>query len=378
MPAYNASNRKAIVIKSILSTVLMLASTISIFADQPQIIFEGDSDQAPKQPQAIVSKSGVTHLTFGVGNRVYYCNNSGGKFDTPTVAFEVPNLSLGMRRGPRIADTGKSIVITAIGGPVGKGKDGDLLAYGTDDNGKNWSGPLKVNDVDASAREGLHAMTATEKGVLWCVWLDLRAQKTELYASQSTDDGKSWSKNQLVYRSPDGSICECCHPSIVANQDSVNILFRNSIEGKRDMYLVTSYDGGASFDTSIRLGIQQWSLDACPMDGGMLCTSNNGKLTTVWRRGRMIYSSSNRVSNETLIGTGEQPWICCNSQTTYVVWTSRREGELQLKNLETSETVKIADDARDPIVVASSAGPAQVFWEQRIGNRYRIMCQQFP
>ena len=377
-PASNSANRKAIVIKSILSTVVVLALTISIFADEPQIIYEGDSDHAPKQPQAIVSKTGVTHITFGVGNRIYYCNNSGGKFDPPTFAFEIPNLSLGMRRGPRIADTGESIVITAIGGPEGKGKDGDLLAYRTDDNGKNWSGPVKVNDVDASAREGLHAMTSTEKGVLWCVWLDLRAQKTELYVSKSTDDGKSWSRNQLVYRSPDGSICECCHPSIVANQDSVNILFRNSIEGKRDMYLVTFYDRGANFRNVIRLGVQQWLLDICPMDGGMLCTSNNGKPTTVWRRGRMIYTSENRVANESMIGRGEQPWICCNSQTTYVVWTSRREGELHYKNLETSETGKIADNARDPVIVAGNSenAPFQIFWEQRSGNQFRIMCQQ--
>lgn len=354
----------------------MLALTISIFADQPQIIFEVDSDHAPKQPQAIVSKTGVTHLTFGVGNRIYYCNNMGGKFGTPAVAFDVPNLSLGMRRGPRIADTGKSIVITAIGGPEGKGKDGDLLAYQSDDNGMNWSGPVKVNDTVASAREGLHAMTATDQGVLWCVWLDLRAKRTELYASQSTDDGKSWSKNQLVYRSPDGSICECCHPSIVANRDLVHVLFRNSIGGNRDMYLVSSYDKGKSFDPAIRLGAQQWILNACPMDGGMLCTANNGTPTTVWRRVRTIYTSSNQPNNESTIGTGEQPWICCNSHGTYVVWTRRREGELHYKNIETSETGKIADYARDPIVVAGSTGPVQVFWEQRSGNRYSIMRQQ--
>ncbi len=47
-------------------------------------------------------------------------------------------------------------------------------------------------------------------------WLDLREKGTVLYASKSMDHGETWSKNILVYRSPDGSICECCHPSIIA------------------------------------------------------------------------------------------------------------------------------------------------------------------
>jgi hypothetical protein len=179
-------------------------------------------------------------------------------------------MSLGMRRGPRIASSGDAVVITAIGGPQGKGRDGDLIAYRSTDRGKGWQGPIRVNDVDASAREGLHAMTATEDGVLWCVWLDLRAKKTELYASKSLDGGLTWERNRLVYRSPGGSICECCHPSVVARGDTVQILFRNSLGGNRDMYLVTSDDAGKTFGEAVRLGDMHWVLNACPMDGGML------------------------------------------------------------------------------------------------------------
>lgn len=60
------------------------------------------------------------------------------------------------------------------------------------DAGTSWLGPSKVNDVEASAREGLHAMTASEDGTLWCVWLDLRAARTQLFASKSTDQGAHW------------------------------------------------------------------------------------------------------------------------------------------------------------------------------------------
>ena len=38
--------------------------------------------------------------------------------------------------------------------------------------------------------------------------------KGKIYLSSSEDGGKSWSKSRLVYRSPEGSVCECCKPSI--------------------------------------------------------------------------------------------------------------------------------------------------------------------
>lgn len=97
---------------------------------------------------------------------------------------------------------------------VGKGRDGDLLAMTSLDGGKMWTGPVQVNDVDDSAREGLHAMAAGPKGEMCCVWLDLRKKNTEITASTSLDGGKTWGKNILAYTSPDGSVCECCHPSV--------------------------------------------------------------------------------------------------------------------------------------------------------------------
>ncbi len=78
---------------------------------------------------------------------------------------------------------------TVIGGPQGKGRDGDILSYRSIDGGKNWFGPVKVNDVDDSAREGLHAMAASDDGTLWCVWLDLREKGMQLFAAKSVDQG---------------------------------------------------------------------------------------------------------------------------------------------------------------------------------------------
>ncbi|MEQ1827817.1 MAG: sialidase family protein [Pirellula sp.] len=350
----------------VLSLSVLTIFVIPLHADEPFVIYKGESPNIPKQPQACVSPDGIVHLTFGVGGKILYCNNSDGFFATPVNAFEVPNLSLGMRRGPRIASTNKSIVISAIGGVQGKGKDGDLQAYRSKDQGKTWLGPIKVNDIEASAREGLHAMTVSENGVYWCVWIDLRSDKSELYASRSEDEGRTWRKNQLVYRSPDGSVCECCHPSIVTFGESIHILFRNSLDGNRDMYLISSNDGGKSFGGAKRLGIESWQLNGCPMDGGMLAVKPSGEVITVWRRKGAIFTTEKPSKLESSLGGGEQAWIAANADETYVVWLASRDGDLLFAK-SGSKVEKIANASRDPVIVAGTrnSSGAHLFWEQR-------------
>ena len=313
-------------------------------------------------------------MTFGVGDEVYYCKTEADDKPTPQVAFRVANMSLGMRRGPRIAHAGDAVVITAIGGPQGKGRDGDVLAYRSLDAGKSWLGPVKVNDIEASAREGLHAMTVSNDGTLWCVWLDLRAKGTQLFASKSIDQGATWSKNQLVYRSPDGSICECCHPSVIADRGSVHVLFRNSLQGNRDMYLVSSEDHGATFGSAVRLGESRWQLNACPMDGGMLAMDKDYQISTVWRRDRTLLLASPRSGFESRLGTGEQPWIASDGDRFYEVWTSKRDGDLLMMSSDSTGSERLGTNASFPVIVANYLSKSvYILWEQRTGDTTSLL-----
>ncbi len=348
-------------------------------ADDAILIASGDTN-GPKQPQASIGADGMIHVVFGSGEEVSYCKStdSGKSFSNPSVAFRVPNLSLGMRRGPRIAAAGDSLIITAIGGKQGKGRDGDLLAWHSNDRGVSWKGPIQVNDASDSAREGLHAMAATTAGETWCTWLDLRNQKTELYAAKSVDGGSSWSPNQLVYSSPEKSICECCHPSIAIHNKSVQVLFRNSLAGNRDMFLASvDQKYGKSNVDSMQIGKEHWKLNACPMDGGMLAINADGIVSTVWRRGREIFAAINDGSDERLLGMGEQPWITSTTDGPIAVWSTRRDGELLIKNVSNDHVHSIASNARDAIVVADSIRGKSVFvfWEKNDSGRTSIFAK---
>lgn len=347
-------------------------------AHEPIIIATGHGPLTPKQPQAAVGVDGAIHVVFGIGDAVHYSKSSGGKaFDQPKRAFQVPNMSLGMRRGPRIATTNNAIVVTAIGGKIGKGRDGDVLAWHSTDEGKSWQGPARVNDTADSAREGLHAMAAGEDGSLWCVWLDLRDKKTEIYASLSVDNGSSWESNIRVYQSPDGSVCECCHPSVIVAKDGLHVMFRNSLAGNRDMYITSSADNGKSFTTARKLGSGSWQLDACPMDGGMLAANGSGHIETAWRRDRSIYMATDSGKTEVLLGRGEQPWIAATQKGTFIVWATRRDGDLMLREPGTEVAKVLSSNARDPMIVAADGlGSVVCCWEAKRGDDSRIVVQR--
>src|SRR5262249_24079329 len=147
----------------------------------------------------------------------------------------------------------------------------DLLAWRSPDQGKTWQGPVAVNAVPGSAREGLHAMAAAPDGTVYCVWLDLRAKKSQVYGAASPDGGAGWQNEKLIYESPDGGVCPCCQPSVGYDpRGGLHVMWRNDLNGARDMYLVSSEDGGRTFGPSGKLGQGTWRLKVCPMDGGGL------------------------------------------------------------------------------------------------------------
>ncbi len=261
-------------------------------------------------------------LTYGAGDAIYFTGSrdAGKTWSKPVTVSEQGKLSLGMRRGPRVAVTKEAIVITAIAGEKGRGADGDVLSWRSVDHGATWSTPTRVNDVAASAREGLHSLAAGGKNTLFVTWLDLRDKGTKLYGSISKDGGRTWSPNRLVYQSPSGSVCECCHPTAVVDEaGGIGVMFRNWLDGNRDMYLVRSSDGGATFGPAAKLGAGTWKLNACPMDGGSLVLGPKGSSISVWRREGNLYLSNG--SGETLLGPGRQPVITQTAKGTFLAWT---------------------------------------------------------
>ena len=287
-------------------SLLLAAATVAFAGSQPQLAAAGNR----------------LYLVFGQGNVISVAEsiNGGETFGTPS-ALPVPGkMSLGMHRGPRVAATSNAVLVAAVAGAQLGGADGDVLLFRSTDRGRTWTTPVTVNDIPGSAREGLHALAATPSGFVVVAWLDLREKGTRIYAAVSRDHGATWTPDTLIYASPSGPVCECCHPSVAIGADGrVAIMFRNNLAGQRDMYLAESKDG-VTFSPASKLGTNSWTLNACPMDGGAVAFNAEG-VVSIWRREGDVFLTTARVP-ERRLGAGRDPVVAQFENHQDVAWSA--------------------------------------------------------
>jgi hypothetical protein len=197
-------------------------------------------------------------------------------------------------------------------------------------------------------------------------------------AAISTDGGATWGKNVHVYHSPDGPVCPCCHPSVAFDdRGGIYAMWRNSLAGSRDMYVCKSTDGGRTFGEAAKLGEGTWPLKMCPMDGGAVAAVEPDKLATVWRREKSIYLTLPGLSQEKLLGPGEQPWIAANKAGPFAAWVEKRGAKLLVLGPGARQAEELSDHAADPVIATalSGSGPVVAVWEGREPSRHTIQCQ---
>jgi hypothetical protein len=322
-----------------------------------------------RQPQLAASDGSVA-LVFGSGRAIWFSHSSdnGRNFSSPVSIAERPILALGRHRGPRVVFSGKTIIVSAVTGSTlqvgehahGLPSDGDLVSWRSQDNGATWSKPVVVNDVPGAAREGLHAMAADAAGGLAAVWLDLRTKGTRLYGAFSRDAGATWSKNVLVYESPDGTICQCCDPSIAAiARGEFAVMWRNCLGGMRDMYHLRLRDGPPA-SQPLKLGTGAWKLDACPMDGGGIAIEK-GHIVSAWRReGRVYVAEPGQPEKE--IATGKDVALAVGAKGPYVAWVSSTGVEVQTPG--SPRPTKLSQKGAFPALTALADGSVLAAWEE--------------
>lgn len=270
----------------------MKLSSISILSSLAFFIACQNSRPLPSQtfisegqmPELARDRNGNIHLVYGKGDSIWYAwsEDAGLTFSTPSVLASVPKLAASHTRGPQIAATADGLVVTACTQP------GDIFSFSKRPSGE-WIPGGRVNDQDTTAKENLMSLAADGHRA-YAVWLDLRDGHNKIVGSSTVDGGRTWTSNKTIYASPDTTVCECCKPSVAIKGEKVYVMFRNWLNGNRDLYLIRSENGGEHFSEAEKLGQGNWALNGCPMDGGGLALNDSGVPVTVWRRKGMIYS----------------------------------------------------------------------------------------
>jgi len=136
------------------------------------------------------------------------------------------------------------------------------------------------------------------------------------------------------------------------------------------MYFASSMNG-SPFGNAQKLGSGTWPLHGCPMDGGSLAIDAQGKILTVWRRDRFIYSAT-LGGDEKQLGAGAQPVIAMGSNGPLIAWQTKNS-IMYSSSSQTFSPLK----GMYPALAASSngAGPVVLVCESPAGIASVILSQ---
>ena len=340
-----------------LLTILLAAVLFAGFrsGDRPGEIIKVSS--FGKQPTLAADRAGNLHVVFGQGTEIFYSVSSDGglTFSTPQKVGGQNKLALGMTRGPQITATRDYIVIAAAD------HTGRVMVYRLKLGEKKWSEGINILGADSTAKEGFVAIGTGKGDEVYAAWLDLRiGHNNNLFGASSLDGGKTWSESRLIYRSPDGKICPCCRPSLTADaRGNVYVMFRNDLNGARDLYIARSRDGGKTFAPAQKLGTDTWKYDKCPMDGGAISLDPNGRIGTTWFRNKSVFYAEPGKA-ERKIADGRAPALVKTSKGNYLAWQQGNDIAILTPDKITSETI---GTGTYPRLTSMADGSVICMWE---------------
>ncbi len=216
------------------------------------------------QPQAVADARGTLHLIYFKGDNagagdLFYVRREKGRdgFSEPIQINSRPNsaCAVGSVRGGQIA--------------LGKGGRPHVVwnGVGTDYARMNDSGTAFEEQRNLMQRtyvpDGGGTVAADDAGNVYVVWHgQLKGiqgeDKRQVWVARSTDEGKTFSREEPVWMKPTG-VCPCCSTRAFADPKGIVYLLYRSATAKvnRDMYLLSSADQGKSFQ---ELLVHRWKV----------------------------------------------------------------------------------------------------------------------
>ena len=183
--------------------------------------------------------------------------------------------------------------------------------------GASFEPSIRLDQAEEPAYRGFPSIGFGQSGDLHAIWIDSRfaedfaEEPADLYYAK-VSNGAVQEKNLTANQQP--SICGCCRTFINAEEDSLNITFRNTTaEGFRDPYAITTSKEG-EFSEPQAVTSPLWELAGCPMAGPIFAGnevlwhdgSTGKKLTMVSSPGQ---DQANRIFDDEERGNwiGRQP-----------------------------------------------------------------------
>ncbi|HKQ88573.1 MAG TPA: sialidase family protein, partial [Candidatus Acidoferrales bacterium] len=254
------------------------------------------------QPQTAMDREGVLHMIYfagdpAAGDAEYVDRKPGASdFSAPIRVNSQPGsvLAVGTVRGPQMAlGRDGEVFVVWMGSkkakPTGpKGAD-PILFSRLDDSGKAFEPQRNLMQYATGINGGL-SVAADQTGNVYAMWHAMGATPGEdnrrVYVARSTDNGKTFERENAVSPAPLGA-CGCCGMrGFVDDRGTLYILYRAAGEKiHRDMTLLVSTDHAKTFRSA---KVAPWELNACPMSTNDLSEAD-GRVFAAWETMGQVY-----------------------------------------------------------------------------------------
>ena len=290
------------------------------------------------QPQ-VVEQDGVVHLIYFSGaaekGDIYYVKSRdfGQTFSQPLRVNHTSGsaIAVGNIRGAQLAVGRGGRVYVAWNGsaaaePRGPAGETPMLYTRLNDRGTAFE-PERNLIHEAYGLDGGGSIAADSKGDVYVFWpAPLAGQKGEgsrrVWMAKSVDDGRTFAREKVAFDAPTGA-CGCCGMRAYADSASnLYVLFRSATDVvNRDMWLLTSTDGGRSFQGS---DISKWKIGACVMSLSFLAPAPGGVLAA-WETEKQTYFAHIPSGTHSISHPVAAPGAPVNRK--YPVAIANRQGE---------------------------------------------------
>ena len=160
-----------------------------------------------------------------------------------------------------------------------------VLATSTD-HGNTFSPPQAVHS-EKGTRTTYTAMSIGTEGTLAVSWLDNREKSQLPFAAIRPPGQSAFLPEKAVHLGQNGKgICPCCPTATLVGEDgTVYVAFRNIEDGHRDIFIGRAKPGQNEFDQLFPVMPPTWKFDGCPHDGPSMVILGD-QLHIVWMDAR--------------------------------------------------------------------------------------------
>lgn len=198
------------------------------------------------------------------------------------------------RMWPRVAYAGETLYVSWVEPQADDPARHTFFYAASVDGGNVFAEPIPLSTADA-VRPTFASFAVSAQGQGAASWLDHRHDAQQPFAAIL---GRQGTEEHMIYAGPDaGGVCPCCVTATAwADDGTLLVAFRNSVEGCRDIWLSVLRPGAAEFEPPVPIARDRWKFDGCPHDGPSLAV-HRGVLHVVWMdahtgRERVYYANS--------------------------------------------------------------------------------------